>query len=102
MKGGMATSLAHVPPGTVRAAKSNAKVTPANIGRNVSMSAAPQAPVHGSNSPPSGNSAPNSYSAPTNNGAPRSNIAPESSQDHPEGFNHLFFISYQYCSFLKM
>lgn len=92
MKGEMATSSVHVPPGAVRAAKSNAKVSPANIERHVSTSAAPRAQVHSSNSAPSGDNAPSSNSTPTNNGAPRSNISPESGQDHPEGFIHLFCV----------
>lgn len=98
MKGEMATSSVHVPPGAVRAAKSNAKVSPANIERHVSTSAAPRAQVHSSNSTPSGNSAPSgnnapsSNSTPTNNGAPRSNISPESGQDHPEVGGHSIYI----------
>ena len=74
MKGDMATSMVHAPPGAARAAKSNAKVSPANIEQHVSTSAAPRAPAHASNS------------------APSSKIAPESGQELPEGFIHLFCI----------
>lgn len=93
----MSSSSANVPL-AVRAAKSNAKVSPANIEQHANTSAAPQAPVHGTNSVPTGNSAHNgnsptsSNTVPTNNSAPRGNIATESGQDHPEGTIHLFCI----------